>query len=446
MGLVFNAPQKTIPHNSKYKTITHKPCRVQSSYTLMEAQQLSPQYLRIVSDCTNICNSTTDPDVYFSRYNTMVNYLIELSKMERNIKFTGQKPSTFLRQVRNSREAQINLFVDRIYDKTLSDIKKLMQNSAKINHIDLFLRTIYDIDSEIYPSTRFKISRMVEDLKKQAELTDEQNMTLTYKPTAPIAPAPTVAAGTNVSPAYSMIENGTKSNRNYFIMIGIAVFLIIVAIIGYSSSDKKSDDLTTALFLFVISGAISFYSIKKLKGSQVKTNISIVNQNQSFAEMEYQSENIENVTVDNFNTETLPKSPTTTKDSILSRIDEMSTHGLDFELFTEKMLLCLGYSEAHATQGSGDFGIDVLAKKEGISYAIQCKCYSNTVGNKAVQEAYSGKSYYHCMVAVVLTNNYFTDAAKETAKKNNVLLWDRNTLKGFLDQLSDEQIAELITE
>ena len=80
------------------------------------------------------------------------------------------------------------------------------------------------------------------------------------------------------------------------------------------------------------------------------------------------------------------------------------------------------------TQSSGDYGIDVLAEKDGISYAIQCKCYSKSVGNKAVQEAYSGKDFYKCMVAVVLTNNYFTKSAIETAKHNNVLLWDRNKL------------------
>ena len=134
------------------------------------------------------------------------------------------------------------------------------------------------------------------------------------------------------------------------------------------------------------------------------------------------------------------------RDNILSKIDEMATHGHDFERLTKRLLLYLGFSEAYATQGSGDFGIDVLAKKDGISYAIQCKCYSSTVGNKAVQEAYSGKDYYHCMVAAVLTNNYFTDAAKETAQKNNVLLWDRNALKGFIKKLSDEQIKGLITE
>ena len=117
---------------------------------------------------------------------------------------------------------------------------------------------------------------------------------------------------------------------------------------------------------------------------------------------------------------------------VLLNIDKMSTHGLDFEEFTVQLLSDNGFENVSKTQGSGDYGIDVLASKDGITYAIQCKCYSDKVGNKAVQEAFSGKSFYNCMVAAVLTNNYFTNAAIETAKANNVLLWDREKLIEFL--------------
>lgn len=119
---------------------------------------------------------------------------------------------------------------------------------------------------------------------------------------------------------------------------------------------------------------------------------------------------------------------------VLANIDKMSSHGLDFEEFTVQLLLDNGFENVKKTQGSGDYGIDVLAEKDGITYAIQCKCYSDKVGNKAVQEAYSGKSFYNCMVAAVLTNNYFTNSAIETAKANNVLLWDRSKLIDLLKE------------
>ena len=46
--------------------------------------------------------------------------------------------------------------------------------------------------------------------------------------------------------------------------------------------------------------------------------------------------------------------------------------------------------------------IEIIAEKDGMKYAVQCKHYSSNVGNHAVQEAFSGKSIYHADVAVVM--------------------------------------------
>ena len=87
------------------------------------------------------------------------------------------------------------------------------------------------------------------------------------------------------------------------------------------------------------------------------------------------------------------------------------------------------------TKGSGDYGIDVLAEKEGVTYAIQCKCYADSVGVKAVQEAYAGRDYYDCMVGAVMTNQYFTAPAVDAAKKLKILLWDR----GYIDEMMENR-------
>lgn len=112
--------------------------------------------------------------------------------------------------------------------------------------------------------------------------------------------------------------------------------------------------------------------------------------------------------------------------------------GLEFEKFCANVLKKSGFYDVTVTQGSGDYGIDILAKKDTITYAIQCKCYKEPVGNKAVQEAYSGKAFYNCMVAVVLTNNYFTQAAIETAKRNAVVLWNRDYLDAMIKNMESE--------
>lgn len=107
-------------------------------------------------------------------------------------------------------------------------------------------------------------------------------------------------------------------------------------------------------------------------------------------------------------------------------IDHMDGH--QFEYYCADLLMRNGYSNVVVTPGSGDQGVDILAERDGTTYAVQCKCYSGKVGNKAVQEAFSGRTYYDRNVAVVLTNNYFTEQARDAARKMNVLLWDRNTL------------------
>ena len=108
--------------------------------------------------------------------------------------------------------------------------------------------------------------------------------------------------------------------------------------------------------------------------------------------------------------------------------------GHEFEYYCAELLKKCGFQEVQVTRGSGDYGIDVLAEKDGITYAIQCKCYTAPVGVKAVQEAYAGRDYYDRMVGVVLTNQYFTQPAVEAARKLKILLWDR----GYLEDMAEE--------
>ena len=122
----------------------------------------------------------------------------------------------------------------------------------------------------------------------------------------------------------------------------------------------------------------------------------------------------------------------------LDKID-VEMDGYDFENCSANLLLNNGFNNVEVTQYSGDFGVDIIAYKDDIKYAIQCKKYSSQVGIKAVQEVIGSKTMNDCHVAVVLTNNFFTSSAKELAKKNNVLLWDRNKLKELIDNLPEQK-------
>lgn len=113
--------------------------------------------------------------------------------------------------------------------------------------------------------------------------------------------------------------------------------------------------------------------------------------------------------------------------------EEMEGH--EFEYFCADLLKRRGFTEVEVTKGSGDYGIDILAQRDGVTYAVQCKRYTAPVGVKAIQEAYAGRDYYDRMVGVVMTNQYFTTPAVEAAKKLKILLWDG----GYLESMMEEE-------
>ena len=115
-------------------------------------------------------------------------------------------------------------------------------------------------------------------------------------------------------------------------------------------------------------------------------------------------------------------------------MDEMEGH--DFEYYCADILRDHGFIDVEVTKGSGDFGADILAEKDGVTYAVQCKCYDKPIGVKAVQEVYAGRDYYDRMVGVVMTNQYFTQPAVDLAQKLNIMLWDR----GYIDTLTEEKV------
>lgn len=112
--------------------------------------------------------------------------------------------------------------------------------------------------------------------------------------------------------------------------------------------------------------------------------------------------------------------------------DNMEGH--EFEHFCAELLEKNGFADVSVTKGSGDQGVDIIAYRDDVKYGIQCKCYTQDIGNKAVQEVFAGKTFYQCHVGVVLTNRYFRESAKELAKRSGVILWDRDKLINMVEK------------
>ena len=105
--------------------------------------------------------------------------------------------------------------------------------------------------------------------------------------------------------------------------------------------------------------------------------------------------------------------------------------GTEFEKYCAQLLWKNGFKEVELTRSSGDFGVDIFARKDGVSWAFQCKCYDKPVGIHAVQEIYSGRDFYHCMVGVVMTNSTYTGAAIKLAEAHNILVWDGEQMEAL---------------
>ena len=110
----------------------------------------------------------------------------------------------------------------------------------------------------------------------------------------------------------------------------------------------------------------------------------------------------------------------------------MRLTGFEFEEYMAQVLKDNGFRHVEVTVECGDQGVDILAVRNGKTYAIQCKNYADMVGNKAVQEAYAGAQYYGCDIPVVVCPTDFTIPAQELAESTGVELWNGEKLSHMM--------------
>ena len=117
-------------------------------------------------------------------------------------------------------------------------------------------------------------------------------------------------------------------------------------------------------------------------------------------------------------------------DNRAKNFKDVPLDGIDFEHWCADALRKFGW-QATVSKASGDQGVDILARREGISVAVQCKRYTKPVGNKAVQEAFSGKQHVQASHACVIATGGFTKSAKELASSTGVFLLDAELISDF---------------
>ncbi len=116
-------------------------------------------------------------------------------------------------------------------------------------------------------------------------------------------------------------------------------------------------------------------------------------------------------------------------DASMAAIDAMT--GTEFENYVAARLRRAGW-QVTFTSVTGDYGVDLIAEKDGKSVAIQCKRHGTSVGVAAVQQVVSGARHHGCSKSIVVSNREFTQAAKQLAFTHGCQLIGRKALQAWV--------------
>jgi restriction system protein len=109
----------------------------------------------------------------------------------------------------------------------------------------------------------------------------------------------------------------------------------------------------------------------------------------------------------------------------MAAIDQMPR--IEFENFVAARLRQTGW-RVSTTAATGDYGVDLIARKGNECMAIHCKRYGKTVGVSAIQQVVAGAMHHKCTSSMVVSNQEFTRAAKQLAGTHGCHLVGRSQL------------------
>ena len=128
------------------------------------AEMMAPQWMKILVESRDIVNRTTEPDVFFSRYDTVKEKAEQLASISKYVKFKGMKPAEVLRQVTEQEDAATRDMVLRCFQKAVLNAEKLKTEKGKLGQFEKF-------QSSLEPYF-FRMSdenaRLVQDLHDEA--------------------------------------------------------------------------------------------------------------------------------------------------------------------------------------------------------------------------------------------------------------------------------------
>ncbi|HEU4965946.1 MAG TPA: restriction endonuclease [Candidatus Saccharimonadales bacterium] len=115
----------------------------------------------------------------------------------------------------------------------------------------------------------------------------------------------------------------------------------------------------------------------------------------------------------------------------LSMVDIRIMDGLVFEKYVAELLRNRGYTNIILTE-KYDYGVDIIAVKDGVRWGIQVKRYSKMVRAEAVRQVVTALNHYKCQRSMVITNSTFSRPAQSLAASNDCILVDGSILAEWI--------------
>ena len=98
-----------------------------------------------------------------------------------------------------------------------------------------------------------------------------------------------------------------------------------------------------------------------------------------------------------------------------------SLGGVAFERELANLYRRLGY-HVESTPGSGDQGIDLIVKKDGLTTVVQCKAHKSPVGPAIARELYGSLVAYGADLAILASTGGFTQGVKDFVRGKPIAL------------------------
>jgi len=120
------------------------------------------------------------------------------------------------------------------------------------------------------------------------------------------------------------------------------------------------------------------------------------------------------------------------------------------ELLAGALLRSQGWQIA-MTKSGADGGVDAWGNKQGLQAAVQVKDWKHPVSGPTIRESIGAAQAEGVAIVFVITTGRFTSDARETANKyqgqqnsNQCHLWDRNTMKQNLLEMSNADFKNMV--